>query len=478
MATSLESNRQINLPIISGDNPPSLITSFSSAGLSPLLQENLKKSGYKEPSPVQKACLPSIMTGRDLIVSHFSASGKTAAFLIPILHKLIEAGGCGPVWPRCVVITPSMDRATKIKTECDKLNSRIRFRILVHDLLVHDHRQMMRGCDILVCTLERMVEILDSGILKYLKYLVLDEADRIMGEQEFKQCMRDSTISGKLPPKEERQILLFSSYMSAELQYSAQEFLNECYLFVTVDGPSRSFEKDPTVEEEENDLEDIKKSMRMNFIENIQNANSKLASKEKEFTSNVEYRRGEKKKVKEIQQSDMRNIDLKFELEIFELEERKKEQEQALEITEKDLAEVKQRKKNSKEEALKRQNDEMRILNAKLKKDEDYEMTTLSKLKGMVDQLTKHLNALDLKPINEDHSEKAKLEAAKSTLECPICMETMRPPVKIWMCSSTHIVCEPCKVILGGRVCPTCRVKRVTQRAYIAEQFARSVFNN
>ena len=77
-----------NIPVkVTGEGEPTPLTSFSSAGLRPMLMENVTKSGYKVPTPVQKNAIPIIMAGRDLMACAQTGSGKTAAFLLPIIHK-------------------------------------------------------------------------------------------------------------------------------------------------------------------------------------------------------------------------------------------------------------------------------------------------------------------------------------------------------------------------------------------------------
>jgi len=77
-----------NIPVsVTGDNAPTAIKAFSAAGLRPMLMENVTKSGYKVPTPVQKNAIPIIMGGRDLMACAQTGSGKTAAFLLPIIHK-------------------------------------------------------------------------------------------------------------------------------------------------------------------------------------------------------------------------------------------------------------------------------------------------------------------------------------------------------------------------------------------------------
>merc|ERR1719186_2441377 len=114
-------------------------------------------------------------------------------------------------------------------------------------------------------------------------------------------------------------------------------------------------------------------------------------------------------------------------------------------------------------------------LKAELERKDEEDRNYLANLREISNQLAQDIRKLDL-----DESS-ANLEAARETLECPVCLEIMRPPVRIWMCPANHLVCEPCKDRLSvypGRACPTCQVERVTLRAHIAEKFARTLFRN
>lgn len=81
-------------------------------------------------------------------------------------------------------------------------------------------------------------------------------------------------------------------------------------------------------------------------------------------------------------------------------------------------------------------------------------------------------------PIPEGGEGTGDMDAAKNNLECPICLNEMRPPLRIWMCSSTHVICENCKNKLENDICPTCRSSPVSIRAFFAENMARSLFEN
>lgn len=494
---------------VTGENIPSAITSFSSSGLRPLLLENIERFRFNEPTPVQKHCLPIIMSGRDLMCCSPTGSGKTAAFLLPILHKLIEVGadshaGDEVQTPQCVIITPTSGQAIQISIEAHVLANPVIKCVSSYNTRTNKNhknyqiRQLQKGCNILICTPESMLDLVDEGKLSFrnLKYLVMDRADRILELPEVLECIRNS-----MPTVGEKQMLLFASSFPDEMQLTAQEFLREGYPFVTVGVTHRAVEEEEVVNAigfndllentdeaqtegenrivRQNDLEDIKSNMRIHFIENIQAANCKLAAKEKEFKGNEDNRKREEKEMKERQDGDMKNIDFMFESDINKLEENKKEEEQKLAMIKTNLAEMKQKKKTEQEAAIKSQRDELHMLNARQTQDKRDEKNTLTNLKKMSDQLSRNLDDLDLQPTNEEPPrKKAKLEAARATLECPVCLEEMKPPTKIWMCTASHIVCGPCKARLAGMACPTCRDKGITLRAHMAEKFARSVFNN
>ena len=137
-----------------------------------------------------------------------------------------------------------------------------------------------------------------------------------------------------------------------------------------------------------------------------------------------------------------------------------------------------QQRNRSNVEVIKRKHSiEKASLEGELKRKDEDDRRSLSNLKDMTKQLTRDLCKLDMEPSDYDELNKS-LEAARKTLECPICLETMRPPSKIWMCPSSHIICEPCREKLEERLCPTCRTDKVFLRAFMAENFARTLFND
>ena len=103
----------------------------------------------------------------------------------------------------------------------------------------------------------------------------------------------------------------------------------------------------------------------------------------------------------------------------------------------------------------------------------------LLKLNKTIEDLTKEMEDLEVVPeagagnVTDDG-----VEEARGHLECPICMEMMRPPTRIWQCPQSHLVCETCRDRLDNFVCPSCKTETVTQRARVAENMARALFAN
>merc|ERR1719187_1091952 len=246
IASGINFAKYDDIPVeVTGDNKPSPIRSFGSAGLRPILVENITKSGYKVPTPVQKYGIPIIMAGRDVMACAQTGSGKTAAFLLPIIHKLIESGAeCGAgdsaASPQCVVITPTRELAVQIHNEARKFAQGSMVKSVVAyggTSVFYQAGQLQRGCNILVATPGRLLDFVEKGRVSFAncKYLVLDEADRMLDMgfmPEIEKMVEDPNMPKKAP-EGDRQTLMFSATFPDEVQESAQEFLND-YLFLTI----------------------------------------------------------------------------------------------------------------------------------------------------------------------------------------------------------------------------------------------------
>jgi len=232
-----------NIPVsVTGDNAPTAIAQFSTAGLRPMLMENITKCGYKIPTPVQKNAIPIIMAGRDLMACAQTGSGKTAAFLLPIIHKLIstqaESGtGSSTASPQALVITPTRELALQIYNEARKFAQGSMIKAVVAyggTSTGYQARKLAEGCNILVATPGRLNDYVEKGTISFsnLQFLVLDEADRML-DMGFMPEIQKCTENPNMPEKEKRQTLMFSATFPDDIQTAAQDFLND-YLFLTV----------------------------------------------------------------------------------------------------------------------------------------------------------------------------------------------------------------------------------------------------
>ncbi len=186
------------------------------------LLEAVKESGYSEPTPIQLKAIPLILAGHDLFGIAQTGTGKTAAFVLPILMKIKYAQG---LHPRVLILAPTRELALQIDENISKLavNLDIRHTAIFGGTGAQVQIQKIKeGIDILVATPGRLQDIYRRGdvILKEIKVLVLDEADKMMDMGFMPQIRRLLEI---IPVK--RQNLLFSATMSEPIIKLSEEFL-------------------------------------------------------------------------------------------------------------------------------------------------------------------------------------------------------------------------------------------------------------
>ncbi|KAG5314240.1 VASA1 helicase, partial [Acromyrmex insinuator] len=227
---------------VSGENAPRPIQSFDQSGLRTILLENIKKSGYTKPTPVQKYAIPIIMNGQDLMACAQTGSGKTAAFVVPILHTLLEdpkdliktSTSCEP---HVIIISPTRELTSQIHQQVKKfsLGSIIRAELAYGGTSVmHQSNRVLNGCHILVATPGRLLDFIGRGKIRLssLRFLVLDEADRML-DMGFLPDIEKLIDHETMAPAEERQTLMFSATFPNEIQELASRFLRN-YLFLAV----------------------------------------------------------------------------------------------------------------------------------------------------------------------------------------------------------------------------------------------------
>jgi ATP-dependent RNA helicase RhlE len=204
------------------------LTSFTDFGLSQPILKALAAEGYETPTPIQTQAIPKVMTGRDLCGIAQTGTGKTAAFALPILHRLAEepkarvSKSC-----RVLVLSPTRELASQIADSFRAYGRNLRLATAVvfgGVPLGRQERELSRGVDVLVATPGRLLDLVDrrSLTLRDVEILVLDEADQML-DLGFIHALKRIV---KLLPRE-RQSLFFSATMPKTISALADEFLHD-----------------------------------------------------------------------------------------------------------------------------------------------------------------------------------------------------------------------------------------------------------
>lgn len=232
----------------SGQNVPEPVTTFTNPPLDDHLISNIKLAHYTTPTPVQKYSIPIVMGGRDLMACAQTGSGKTGGFLFPILSQAFQTGPSGnpassggfrqrKAFPTSLILAPTRELVSQIYDEARKFA----YRSWVRPCVVYGGadigtqlRSIERGCDLLVATPGRLVDLIERGriSLANIKYLVLDEADRML-DMGFEPQIRRIVEGEDMPNVESRQTLMFSATFPRDIQMLARDFLKD-YVFLSV----------------------------------------------------------------------------------------------------------------------------------------------------------------------------------------------------------------------------------------------------
>lgn len=211
---------------------------------SELLLKNVQALGYAEMTPIQKWAMPAIMMGQDIIGCAQTGSGKTAAFLLPILQAIMKTdlethdpnSDCQN--PYCLIISPTRELANQLYTQSEMLSrdSIVACRVLYGQVSVaHQKSKISQGCHVLVATPGRLRDFVERGWIGFsnIKYVILDEGDRLVGDG-FKESIKEFFDHPSMPPMEKRQTLFFSATFKPEIQTNAKEFLKDNFVFLAV----------------------------------------------------------------------------------------------------------------------------------------------------------------------------------------------------------------------------------------------------
>jgi ATP-dependent RNA helicase RhlE len=199
------------------------INPFDQFQLNPQLMNAITEAGYTEPTEIQKLAIPQIMAGHDILGIAQTGTGKTAAFLLPILMKVKYAQG---MHMRALILAPTRELVMQIDSELSKIGkfTDVRHVALFGGLGPKTQIETIeKGIDIIVATPGRFLDIYLKGIIivKELKILVLDEADKMMDMGFMPQIRKILEVI----PSKKRQNLLFSATFPARVENLSNEFL-------------------------------------------------------------------------------------------------------------------------------------------------------------------------------------------------------------------------------------------------------------
>ena len=211
------------------------------------LIHNVRRCEYTNPTPVQKYAIPVGLVGRDVMCCAQTGSGKTAAFLIPVIGRmmLLQGSGVGdlespfdgPCSPGVLILAPTRELCIQTFEEACKMSHRTSYRtcrIYGGEQPKTQLEDIAKGCDLMVATPGRLQDFVDRGCVNVGKVsiLCLDEADRML-DMGFEKQIRSIVENHGMPPKEERQTMMFSATFPEECQRMAQDFLYD-YIWIGV----------------------------------------------------------------------------------------------------------------------------------------------------------------------------------------------------------------------------------------------------
>ena len=204
------------------------MTNFTDLGLAEPLVRALEAKGYSTPTPIQAQAIPHVLEGRDLLGIAQTGTGKTAAFVLPSIQRLVDSGKrVLPTHCRMLVLAPTRELASQIAESARAYGkfSRMSVATVFGGTSINKNRQdMARGVDILVATPGRLLDLIEQRFvsLNLIETLVLDEADQML-DLGFIHALRKIV---KLVPRQ-RQTLFFSATMPQSIRELADQFIKD-----------------------------------------------------------------------------------------------------------------------------------------------------------------------------------------------------------------------------------------------------------
>lgn len=227
----------------SGRAVPEPIDGFGPEMINQSVLDNVRRAKYTAPTPVQRYSIPIITAGRDLMSCAQTGSGKTAAFLVPIISNLLASPARPPerhrgarATPLAVVLSPTRELAEQIHQEARKFTFKTRIRAVVcygGASIREQIYELRRGCQLLVATPGRLTDLMERGevSMSCIEQLCLDEADMMLDmgfEPQIRRIVQHADM-----PWEGRQTLMFSATFPNPIQRLAADFLSD-HVFLVV----------------------------------------------------------------------------------------------------------------------------------------------------------------------------------------------------------------------------------------------------
>lgn len=219
------------------------ISSFSKLPLHKQVLSNLAKMQYDLMTPIQKTVIPYVLDRKDCLGCAQTGSGKTIAFLAPIVSLMLNEGcpkekinGYGS-YPVCLILVPTRELAEQIYKEARKVLHKTGIVVTkVYGGVPNDSqkRELKEGSDIVIGTPGRLIEHIERRFLylNMIKYLIIDESDRML-DMGFEEQMKEIVFNNQMTPKSQRNNLMFSATIPQNVLSVSEKFMNESYLITS-----------------------------------------------------------------------------------------------------------------------------------------------------------------------------------------------------------------------------------------------------
>ncbi|MGE0430788.1 MAG: DEAD/DEAH box helicase [Planctomycetota bacterium] len=235
-ADSADDGSSVDARSPSADGPREVVTTFEQMGLSRTMLKDIATLGFKAPMPIQCEAIPIAMDGHDIVGCAQTGTGKSAAFLIPIIEGIrkrrplkVKTSKSEPCCPRAMILGPTRELVQQLENQVEALtrSAPVSCAVIVGGKKMGDqYKKLERGVTIVLATPGRLLDHLQRGTLTLsaLEWIVLDEADRMFDMGFAPQIRR---VLARAPRVGERQTMMFSATMPRELTALAEEHLEK-----------------------------------------------------------------------------------------------------------------------------------------------------------------------------------------------------------------------------------------------------------